>query len=132
MAQALQEDVDFLAHFGVKGMKWGVRKDTDSGGGAPKRDFGSRNNKQVQRRVDKTRKIASGKASLSEKTMAALFNIPVRDIINEQSLRGAAQTALDREQRIQRKITEGKKRTTDVIARLNGVNYRDLDFSYDE
>lgn len=27
-----QEELDFLAHFGVKGMKWGVRKDTDGGG----------------------------------------------------------------------------------------------------
>lgn len=26
---------EFLAHFGVKGMKWGVRKEEDSGGGSP-------------------------------------------------------------------------------------------------
>jgi len=27
MTQPLQEDLDFLAHFGVKGMKWGVRRE---------------------------------------------------------------------------------------------------------
>lgn len=26
MSQPLQVDVDFLEHFGVKGMRWGVRK----------------------------------------------------------------------------------------------------------
>ena len=30
----LQEDVDFLAHYGVKGMKWGVVNDDDSAGDA--------------------------------------------------------------------------------------------------
>ena len=29
--EVLQEDVDFLAHFGVKGMKWGVRNEADGG-----------------------------------------------------------------------------------------------------
>lgn len=28
----LQEDVEFLEHFGVKGMRWGVRKERDSSG----------------------------------------------------------------------------------------------------
>lgn len=30
MNQPLQEDLDFLAHFGVKGMRWGVRNNKDS------------------------------------------------------------------------------------------------------
>lgn len=31
MNQPLQEDVDFLEHFGIKGQKWGVRKDRAPG-----------------------------------------------------------------------------------------------------
>lgn len=31
MNKPLNEDLEFLAHFGTKGMKWGVRKDKDTG-----------------------------------------------------------------------------------------------------
>lgn len=42
----LQEDIDFLEHFGVKGMKWGVRQ---------------------QRRLDMTKRVAAGKGSFGDK-----------------------------------------------------------------
>lgn len=42
MTQVMDTD-EFLEHFGVKGMKWGVRKERDSGSKQPHKVFNKRN-----------------------------------------------------------------------------------------
>lgn len=57
---------DYLAHYGVKGMKWGVRKNRRSGSKASRKNDGSaqkRNRKETVKKVAKAAAITAGAAA---------------------------------------------------------------------
>lgn len=126
----LPEDVQWLAHHGVKGQKWGVRRAEKRAAKGPNR-LGNRNNKRAQRNIDRVARVASGKGSATDKARAALFDVPLADIIAEGgSIRGGAANKLDRAQRVQAKIDRGKANATDILNRIGGVDIRELNFEY--
>lgn len=125
----LQEDLDFLAHYGTKGMKWGQRRALSRAAKGSDR-LGNRNNKSAQRRIDRVSRVASGTASKGDIAKALLLNIPTQQVLLEGGVRGGAQATLDREKRIQNKIVSGKANATDILARIGGVDYRELKIDY--
>ena len=76
-----QEVDDFLEHYGVKGMKWGKRN---------------------QKRLDRAKRVASGKASLRQKTAFALTDTSSASINRNNGLAGAGRV---RAQELQRRKT---------------------------
>lgn len=115
-----KEDYDYLAHYGTKGMQWGVRK---------QRRIEKRAGKQQKRIVNPISRVASGTANRRDKAKTAL-NLSLVDIVRGKGLTGGAQLGLDRAQKIQTDIKEGRRRTLDILQRAGGVNMRYLDYSY--
>lgn len=69
----MAEVEDYLAHFGVKGMKWGVRRDRQSSGGhkksrgrSKKQDLSSLSNQELQDRINRIQ-LESRYRQLTEK-----------------------------------------------------------------
>lgn len=92
-----------LEHFGVKGMKWGQR-----------------NNKRIQKRLDRTKRVRDGSASTKDKVATAYIQ-------GVYTKKGAARV-LDRGARQQAKILDGKKKASDLMLRFGGINVRDLNY----
>lgn len=101
----LQEDVDFLEHYGVKGMRWGVRK-KETG-----QNFVTRG---IQKRVDRTQKIADGTATKRDKVVSALDTTIV-------TKKGAARS-LRRLKAFQKQVEDGDARVQNMLLRMQGVN----------
>ena len=61
MTDILPEDEAFLAHYGVKGMRWGVRKSKDSSekSKSPKEKRVSKRKRRVQARIEAGQKKAT-------------------------------------------------------------------------
>ena len=53
---------DYLAHYGIKGMKWGVRKRRDNSSGRPSKRSSSQTTSETNKH-EKTKKIAKGAAA---------------------------------------------------------------------
>ena len=131
----LQEDINFLEHYGKKGMKWGVRKANNAKAAAKARKAnsvrpGNRKNEDAQKRLDQVRRVASGKGSAADKLIVGAFKLPVQDLVLGGGLRGGAQVNLDRSANLKKKINAGKSRTTDRMLRLGGYDIRELNYSY--
>jgi hypothetical protein len=90
---------EFLEHFGVKGMRWGVR--------------GTR---RVQKRLDRANRILEGKGSLKDNLLRSAFT---KKGINRQLQRGADDQA---------KILAGKKRVSNALATASGIKIKNLDY----
>ena len=132
-----EEEVhQFLAHVGVKGMKWGVRRQKSAVAKAKARAkkpdrWGNSNNKQTQRKVDVLRRVAGGKGSKIDFIKTVAFNTTLLELAYEGgSVRGVAAGRLDRAQKTQKKIKEGRARTTDLLNRMSGIDMRELKFNY--
>ena len=117
----------YLEHFGVKGMKWGQRRDrlTDT---SPR--LGNRNNKRVQKRLNRMKRVATGKATTLDKLTNAAFDLNIYDLMNEGSVKGANAAMLDRGARLQGRIISGKSKTTDLLTRMSGIDIKQLDYNY--
>ena len=106
-----------LKHYGVKGMKWGVRK-SDSGGGSggssrPKTSDDSREATATQRKIDK-----GGVKSVSNKELQALVN---RRNLEKQynSLLVEQKSSMDRGNDSINKLLKYGKTYNDVMKFLN-------------
>ena len=110
---------DILEHFGVKGMHWGVRKARRV----------EKQNARVQKRVDAVRRVAEGGGNRRDKIRVS-FSTTTFDALMSRNNQEMAQRTLNRMQKHQSKILAGKRKTQDILARAQGVRYRDLDFSY--
>lgn len=94
------KDVDaFIEHYGVKGMRWGVR--------------GTR---RVQKRLDRANRLLEGKGSVKDHILRPAFT---KKGINRQLQRGADDQA---------KILAGKKKVGNAIAVASGVRIKDLNY----
>lgn len=85
----------------------------------------------AQKNVDNYRDIANNKASLGKKVATAYFAMPVQDIVLGGGTQGGAKRILDRGQTAKAKSEAGLVRTENLMVKLGGVRFKDLDFSYD-
>lgn len=128
MNQPLQEDLDFLAHFGVKGMKWGVRNNPRANEAIS--NFTSRNNDKTQKNINRVARVANGSASKTDKFIVGMFQMTLQDLVVGGGLKGASADTLNRAKETQAKIDSGKKRATDILNKAYGIDISKLDYSY--
>lgn len=102
---ALKEDLDFLAHFGKKGMKWGVRRQV-------------KNTALAQKRIDRIARVADGSASAKDRVAAYYLH----GVISKKS----ARYTLSRAMKAQKDIANGKKKVTASLAKLQGIRVSEL------
>jgi len=102
-----QEVYDFLEHFGVKGMQWGVRRDN---------------------RVESLAKIGRGEGSLKDKTKAILGpnGVTVGSIIKNKGLKEAAQKRADKLTERNYKVRSGEASVKQTLAYYGGTRFTDL------
>lgn len=104
-----QSDIvgEFLAHYGVKGMKWGVRR---------------------QRRVERARRVANRQGSLRDKASTA-YNVRTTDLLARRSFSGAADRYATREENREARFQAGEATARDILARFGtSVTLHNEDF----
>jgi len=104
----IEEDVhEFLEHHGVKGQKWGVRKD--------------RHTQKVERqqaRIDRLKRIATG-----TKRPGDFYK-------SGGATKGYAEATLDRALRDQQAFARGERKVRNFLYKLQGVDYAELNFRF--
>lgn len=88
-----------LAHFGVKGMKWGVRR---------------------QSRLDRVSRVANGTASKLDKARVAYTDVSVASLTRNKGLRGAAASRQRELEGRKQRILKGEATTKDLLALHGG------------
>lgn len=89
----------FLEHYGVKGMKWGVRR-----------------TRRIQKSIDRTKRIADGTASVKDRVLGSAIT------------KKGAQRQLQRGANNQAKMLAGKRKTSSLMAKAYGIKVQDLDY----
>ena len=101
-----EEPIETLYHFGVKGMRWGVRKRRSKSSGSKKKQSTEKKEKEDTRREDYKKKLKTRKKKVSEMSDAEL-----RDFINR--------TQLEKQYKdiTRSKVDNGKKVAKEILAK---------------
>ncbi len=99
----VDEDI-YLEHFGVKGMKWGIRRTS-----------------RLQRDIDVMKKVADGTASNKEARRVGLGN--------SSRAKKSAANSIRRGASLQEKINKGERGVTNALLKASGIRMQDLDYS---
>jgi hypothetical protein len=99
-----------LKHYGVKGMKWGVRKARTA---------------QLDARASRNERVASGKGSLVDKAITLGGSSTARLVTSGGLKKEAARRAADKRAQIER-LGTGKAKVTDVLRAYGTVSVMDL------
>lgn len=134
-------DKDYLEHFGVQGMKWGVRRATNKANVAKLQEKGltkrqAKATNRAQNMVDAQRMAAVGRQG----KVSVLKQLNNRAIATQSlslgtmarhplSVKKATTLQLQKNQETQAKIALGEKRVTATLLKLQGVSIKDLDFA---
>lgn len=97
------ERQEYLEHYGVKGMRWGVRS-----------------TRRLQKRLDRTKRVRDGSATTGDKLKTAY----VQGVYTQK---GAARV-LKRGAKYQAKIVEGDKKVREMLLLAGGIRIRDLNY----
>lgn len=95
----LQEDVDFLAHFGKKGMKWGVKNEA---------------------RLQATKRVAKGTGDAKDK-MKVLSRESSLSLARGKTLQGAAAKTVIKQEALKKRILKGEATTRDFLNNWGSV-----------
>lgn len=135
------EKDEYLEHYGVQGMKWGVRKATNKERRSELREKGlsrrqAKGTVRYQNRVDKQRMAATGRQGkvgalkqLNNRMVSNMMLSGTTALRHPLSTQKAATRQLEKNTDLQRKIGEGKKRVTATLIKLQGVSIKDIDYS---
>ncbi len=130
-----------LTHFGVQGMKWGVRKATNKSNVAKLQKKGltrrqAKNTNYAQNRVDAQRMASTGRQGkvsalkqLKNRSISNTMLSPSTIIRHPLSSQKAATLQLQKNQQVQAKIANGEKRVTATLLKLQGVSIKDIDYT---
>lgn len=115
MSTAIETD-EFLEHYGVKGMKWGLRR-----GGLKSRIKGARLD-QNQRRTAIATRAANGKSTLEER----IVNKPTKILLGKEGYTRFAKNEVENLGAQKKRIETGKKTVMDVLETYNTLTMLDL------
>lgn len=101
------ENFDFLAHYGVKGMKWGVRK-------RAKDRVKRANSNRLAKRSESLKRVSEGKGSIRDKAYA-LSTISSGKIIANKGFKNAAAEKASRLSDRNERVKSGKTTITDKL-----------------
>lgn len=110
-----KEIEDFLAHYGMPGMKLGVRNVKKLQERSVKKNTG-----RVQKRLNRLDRVSKGKASKKDRVIAAY----VQGVVTKKG----ADRVLSRGAKSQQKISEGKKKATSLLLKANNIRVADLNY----
>jgi len=105
-----QTPEEFLAHFGVRGMKWGVRK---------------KYNERQQKIVNRDKRVAEGKGSTLDK-VKAIGGSSVAELVANRGLKNTAKKHAEKRQDHLDRINNGEAKTRDLVRLYAGVSAVEL------
>lgn len=97
--EPLPEDIEFLEHFGTKGMKWGVRK---------------------ERRLDRAKRVASGNAGRADVARFIMTDTSKASVKRNKGIQGAAASRVRELEGRKARIEMGRATVKDYLALHGG------------
>lgn len=135
------DETYYLKHYGVQGMKWGVRRATNKENVSRLREKGlskraAKNTNRYQNNVDKQRMAATGRNG-KVSVLKQLRNISTSNAMlslgtvarHPLSTKKAAAEQLKKNEVTQQMILDGKKRVTATLLKMQGISIADIDYS---
>ena len=110
---------DYLAHYGVKGMKWGRRKGSLS---SRARQVGV---EKKTKGIESRERVLSGKSSFGDK-VAAGSTLSAAKVLKNKGIKNAIASDLARDKATRSRLQSGKATTRDKIEVAMNVSILDL------
>lgn len=107
----ITEEKPALAHYGVKGMKWGVRK-----------GYAERKRASAAQSI----RVGQGKGSLIDKAYVHGFKTPLVQVVSSGGFKKAALVTGQRERAHANRVEKGSKKVYDLMRLYSDVRLSDI------